>query len=510
MPNRLAVLASGVLTLNTTDNADSYLISRVGGSADSGEIVKVKDLKSGIENTFGTALVGVKSITADGKGGNDLFDLSGAGSPTTVPITVSGGSGNNTIKTRGETNTWNLTGPGAGNVNGITFTNFTNLDGGFGGDTYKFADVALGSFTIDERAGGTDTLDFSASSLGVTVDLSMTTAQVVNANLTLTLVSGASIENVIGTAQNDVITGNSLDNMFPVTAGTDTIDGGTGKNTLVATNAANIWNLTSTGAGTVGSTTFSNFTNLTGGSGNDSYKFGSGSLGAFYIDESLGGIDTLDFSANTADLAVNLGTVDQQTIRTGLQLTLSAVNVFENVIGGSGNDTLTGNELPNTLTGGAGNDTLVGGLADDTYILSANGGNDTITEASGGGIDTLDFSAFTADSTVTKKADGTFSLTAGTSTLNFTNVEKLVAGTGNNSLDFSASTSGVVVDLSAEISTDFVSLKGFRNVTGSAFADAITGNALDNVLSGGAGDDFIRGAERGPDIIDGGSRGWIA
>ena len=66
------------------------------------------------------------------------------------------------------------------------------------------------------------------------------------------------------------------------------------------------------------------------------------------------------------------------------------------MIGGSQADTLTGNTLSNTLTGGPGSDTLVGGAGNDTHLFDADIalGSDTINE-SGGGIDTLDFSATT-------------------------------------------------------------------------------------------------------------------
>ena len=65
-----------------------------------------------------------------------------------------------------------------------------SLTGGTGNDAYLFdADLALGSDTINEAGGGTDTLDFSATTTkSVTVDLSNAAAQVVTpSNLTLTL-----------------------------------------------------------------------------------------------------------------------------------------------------------------------------------------------------------------------------------------------------------------------------------------------------------------------------------
>ena len=45
-----------------------------------------------------------------------------------------------------------------------------------------------------------------------------------------------------------------------------------------------------------------------------------------------------------------------------------ARSYIDNAIGGSGNDTITGNAIANTLNGGNGNDTLTGGAGNDTII----------------------------------------------------------------------------------------------------------------------------------------------
>ena len=84
------------------------------------------------------------------------------------------------------------------------------------------------------------------------------------------------------------------------------------------------------------------------------------------INESGGGVDTLDFSATTSRaVAVNLSNPAAQVVNAGLTLTLSAGNTIENVTGGALGDTLTGNALNNSLSGGAGNDTLDGGAGTD-------------------------------------------------------------------------------------------------------------------------------------------------
>src|SRR5207253_2548161 len=115
------------------------------------------------------------------------------------------------------------------------------LVGGAGNDTYTFAaDSALGSDTLNESGGGTDTLDFSPTTgSAVAINLGLATAQVVNANLTLTLGSATTFENVIGGALGDTITGNSNANSLIGGSGNDTYvfdaDSALGSDTIVET-----------------------------------------------------------------------------------------------------------------------------------------------------------------------------------------------------------------------------------------------------------------------------------
>ena len=111
------------------------------------------------------------TLQADGGDGNDTLSVA---STVTTPTVLLGGNGNDT-----------LTGGAANDL----------LTGGAGNDTYAFnTNLALGSDTINEAGGGTDTLDFSATTTRtVAVDLSNAAAQVVNAGLTLTLSSGSTM-----------------------------------------------------------------------------------------------------------------------------------------------------------------------------------------------------------------------------------------------------------------------------------------------------------------------------
>jgi Ca2+-binding RTX toxin-like protein len=135
-----------------------------------------------------------------------------------------------------------------------------------------------------------------------------------------------------------------------------------------------VWHITGTNSGTLnGVVTFSNFPDLIGSVGRDRFVFApSGNLSGegYDYDTDLpffrrgtinggGGRDTLDYSAFTSAVAVDLVT------GTAPGCSVSAV---ENVFGGSNNDILTGSDLANVLVGGAGNDRINGGAGRDFLI----------------------------------------------------------------------------------------------------------------------------------------------
>ncbi|MFN9373541.1 MAG: beta strand repeat-containing protein, partial [Planctomycetaceae bacterium] len=326
------------------------------------------------------------------------------------------------------------------------------LIGGLGNDNYLFnTATALGTDTLDESAGGLDTLDFSTSTtLGVTVNLGDATNQVVNANLSLILGADNTFENVFGGSLGDWLTGNALANTLLGNDGPDNLSGGAGNDSL------------------------------NGGLGDDTYRFAANSaLGTDTLNESAGGTDTLDFSGTTStNVTLNLGTTASQVVNANLSLVLGLATAFENAIGGGGNDLLTGNTLANVLTGGSGHDTLVGlagndilqgGLGDDSYVFAANAalGTDSVVELAGEGLDLLDLSTSTVAVTVN---------------LGLTTTQVVNA---NLSLTLSAADT-------------------FEMLIGSSLADTLTGNSLANVIFGGAGNDVIVGLT-GRDLLFGGS-----
>jgi ELWxxDGT repeat protein len=241
---------------------------------------------------------------------------------------VTGGAQNDTLNGNSLTNV--LVG-GAGN---------DTLTGGDGDDIYPLdADAALGSDTVVELpGGGVDTIDLALTTTkALTLDLSLTTAQAVTSpNLTLTLSSGAAVENVIGGSLGDTLKGNTLANR---------LTGGPGNDTLQ------------------------------GSAGDDTYVFNpSKALGTDTLSELAGGgVDWLDFSQSTRAITLNLATATVQTVSTTyLSLVLGDGNVFENAVGSSVADSIQGNALDNLLIGGAGNDSLYG-LAGRDLLFGGSG-----------------------------------------------------------------------------------------------------------------------------------------
>lgn len=551
--------------------------------------------------------LGRDQISESGTGGGDLIDLSltttlgvsvDLSSPSVQTVSsnlelqllnpeaienVIGGSQSDIITGNSLSN--QLTG-GAGN---------DTLTGGSGNDFYLFdTDAKLGSDTIVEAdAGGVDTLDFSATtSKSVTVNLGLATTQIVNVNLSVTLTSGDSIDNVIGGSLADTLTGNSLDNRLTGRGGNDrytwntdspqgsdtldesgggidTIDFSAGLTRGVSVNLAlaSTQSVNDNLSLSLGSaTTIENVTGstrddvisgnalantLSGGTGADIYLFDAdGPLGSDRLTETGGDTDTLDFSSTTSvAVSFSLGLTTAQVVNSNLTLTLGTATTFENVIGGAMNDVLTGNALANVLAGGAGDDRFVF----DTDTLQ---GTDTVIESPGGGIDTLDFSGTTTQAVAVAlgssapqivNSNFTLALSAGdvfenviggslADTLTGNSLDNRLTGRAGNdryifptdspqgadtldesgggvdTLDFSSATIlGIAVDLglasaqavNSHLTLTLGSASTFENVTGGALNDLITGNTLANSLDGRSGDDVLLGSS-GNDTLNGG------
>ena len=267
-------------------------------------------------------------------------------------------------------------------LTGVTAAAFpaasSQVNGSPGDDSYF---LAGGAVTIVD-GGGSDTLDFSAASVGVSVDLSQSSGQLQTIDgLGDTLSLTGSFETLNGSTHDDVLTGSSGNDNLWGDAGNDTLSGGGGNDSL---------------AGGAGNDTVS------GGDGNDLYSFMV----------QVEGNDTITDSGGTDDLMVSgfwPGGVPGNTITfTGSTLTGQGTTLTYGgidsvlVIGSDGNDVIdaSGAAAGPTfeLHGRLGDDTLIGGPGND--LVWGDDGNDTLAAWSGrdsldgaGGSDTYKITA---------------------------------------------------------------------------------------------------------------------
>lgn len=133
---------------------------------------------------------------------------------------------------------------------------------------------------------------------------------------------------------------------------------------------------------------------VNGGAGDDMIVAGDGAGNDRYNGES--GNDTVKYSSATQGVTVNLASGRAS----GTEIGDDRLSNIENVIGGTGDDNITGNSKSNylvgdngndTLNGGKGIDTLVGGDGNDTYVVDKAG--DIVIEQANEGTDSVQSSA---------------------------------------------------------------------------------------------------------------------
>ncbi|WP_419741244.1 hypothetical protein [Ruegeria sp.] len=446
-----------------------------------------------------TLIGGAGADTIDGGAGADVGDYSGSPAGVTVNLARGTGIGGDA---HGDTIVNVETVLGSDYNDRLTGSNKKindTLNGRAGDDTLNGGsgnDTLIGGAGADTINGGSgrDTVDYSGSPAGVTIDLASGTASGGDAHGD-TIVN---VETVLGSDHNDHLTGNDgrINDTLNGGAGDDTLTGGRGSDTLI------------------------------GGAGADTINGGTER-------------DTVDYSGSPAGVTIDLA----RGTASGGDAQGDTISLVEAVIGSSHNDTLTGSTSKNTLSGGAGDDTLNGGSGNDTLIGGA--GADTIN--GGSGRDTVDYSGSPSGVTVDLAKgiglrgdaqgdtlmdieavlgsdywdhlsgdSGNNTLTGGGGNDVFyggAGADTMDGGSGNDVLNYSRSSGGVTVNLSAQGGGQTASggdaqgdvISNFEHVLGSSHADTLSGGDESNFFRAGAGNDTLNGGA-GNDILYGDGR----
>ena len=327
-----------------------------------------------------------------------------------------------------------------------------------GSDTYTGPSGTIQSIW---DAGGTDTIDGSGKQQAVTIDLHDGAFSSLGALNNFSIAFGAVIENAIGSAFADTITGNDVANLVRGGGGNDTVDGAGGDDTFVLTGLRSQYTVTILSA-----------------------------TSARLVDTRAGSADGTDVISNIehvqfADGTVNFGDL-QNPVPVAGSVSINDVSITE---GNNGTQTLT---FTVTRSGGT--------TAFNVTYATADG---TATTADGdyaANSNTLQFAANENTKTVSivingdTKAEGNETFTVNLS--NATNGATIGDGQGLGTI--SNDDSGTIVssvsytlgpnDLNLVL-TGTADLQGYGN----AANNVINGNSGNNLIDGGAGADSMFG-----------------
>ncbi|QJB56188.1 FecR domain-containing protein [Pseudodesulfovibrio sp. zrk46] len=415
-------------------NTLTYASSTVGVSIDmtgqtasgghaTGDTITWASFSSIVGGSGGDSITGTTgNETLSGGAGND-FLYGGGGSDTVLggtgddtiafnPVaqTADGGDGTDTMRFDGASE--DFTASTLSNFEVLQF-NHSSADSS---TTFNLADLMAWTVTVSAAADAyKQTLEVLGTVSGEDIDLTTltlgtnwdTSGDVLSVDAEAgddTITGSAGSDLIMGDAGADSILGGAgADTIYGAdsadgTDGADTIDGGAGDDSIWAEGANDVV------SGGLGGDYLNGGTGndtMDGGDGNDSMDGWSGDdslsggagddtihgyLGADTIEGGAGADtlsggddnDTLSYASDTSGVSVNLATGATSGGHAEGD-DISAAD-FEGVLGGSGNDSLTGSTNVEVLKGGAGNDTLTSGQAD---TLLGEAGNDSLTGGAG-------------------------------------------------------------------------------------------------------------------------------
>ena len=401
--NAIINCGSGNDTINNNTYSDDVLID--GGAGDDYFIYNwgrnatllggegndtVTNYKNAYNNGILVYSLGGANSKMDGGTGNDFLENNAE------YVSISGGSGADTIRTWGIKGTIN---GGVGNdvisLESDSSLNLIKYSNGDGSDIiYGFNEnstLSIAGSTYTSTKSGSD-LIFTVGNGKITlrgaanlskVNIQGTKKSSTSTTLTVTnstkspVTVGSSIKTINASSRTTAvkITGNKLDNTIKGGSNKDTIQGGAGKDSILG-NAGN-----DKLYGNAGNDT------LFGGAGNDTLWGGDDNdqlYGNAGNDSILGGDgnDSIKGQAGADKLYGNAGN-DSILGGDGNDL-IKGQTGDDKLYGNAGNDSLMGGDGKDSLWGGKGNDMLWGGAGADMFTYLANNGTDYIMDYASG------------------------------------------------------------------------------------------------------------------------------
>jgi Ca2+-binding RTX toxin-like protein len=302
----------------------------------------------------------------------------------------------------------------------------------------------------------------------------------------LTVYGGADKDTLTGGSGADSVNGGDGDDVLAGGLGADKINGDADNDVINAAADVDGSDVMICGAGATDKVSYA----LRGSAGNGTTEKLNVSVGTPYWDDDSNGSTPTVPHANDGDSATNEGDDVDTTC--------------EVLVGGMGDDVLSGDSAVNTIYGGPGADTLSGAGGAD--ILYGEAGDDTFDEALYADVDGDGIPAELATSQGPTGAD-TF-----------------IGGDGTDLVDYSERSVTVTVIMDGDVKTIATVAAGtsprtdgesgendnivndIENIYGGHGNDNLTGNALNNVLRGGYGNDVLTGLA-GDDTFDE-QKGW--
>ena len=435
-------------------------------------------------NALPISMSGIQGLNLLGGSGNSVYNI--LSTNAAAPVSITGGAGSNSFNVTPDSKfvdnlqgTLTLTG-GSGNnslsVNDqsdpyndtwtVTSTSlFRNAAA-----TVAFSNIQLIALNGGGVAGGVTTYSINGTTPTMAINAGNGPGMLRGPNLDSTwTINGAnsgSVGSVSFSGMASLAGGTGNDTFQFGSSGhlSGSIDGGSGTNTLIGAATVNNWNITSGSAGTLNGLAFQFIQNLVGGSSDNTFNFKSkGFVGGTITGG--GGNNTLDYSASAFSVYINL----QSNVATGVGGGFSNINSFN------------GNDKPSN--------TFIGTNATNFWNITGTNSGTLNTRVSFTKFDTL-VGGFGADTFAIGAAGNVTGSIFGGGGANVLN-----AANGSNVWSITAPNAG---------NLNGIAFSGIQSLTGGSGNDAFVfspGAFVANAIAGGAGTNSLDFSACGNDIV---------